>query len=1446
MAREPHQKIDHDASSEQHLRQIELQGQAYLARAAKQLLPAPTRQRILTAALKHLESRWHHTTSTQHLSQAASQSLNTATRPISGFETLLASLIDDSVSPQSLIEACARAADMQVAPILVKCLFVLASIGPITDHKALTIIRSQTQQQAEPDEDDLFGDDENRDPQRPSQLPANQVAVRRTGQSFVDEFVSQLADTPKSTQARSSAVFVASVAREAPLSETSAQGVLRLLTERMTAVQLLELPAFLYQLLLFASSRGTPAAKARVLLHIADVFSKREASALRVEAMSQSLLAEDEDAIVPDTKLSELRQVQGTALLHIEYAVKHDPALPAELVKLAKGGVETPRHVLTSFGTGIVLSLSRTASVQTDVLSMLRDVMLRFDKERRMRLSNLYMARVSINDDSLLDLRRSLLHIAECTCEVGWDYVKESLMRFSFVLLDKPLPTSGRKNGAECIATSLIFKLFNAHSSMREAILEQLTSRIALQEKSACQAICIISKLSDRIPFYVLEHSRFIRDGIELLVTLPPWMASDLMKAYRPLLLARPDLQDYFQLVIRKSLFHRDTSSRAVAIQGFIMSVSMCAPGAKTRTEVHYENGSMQSEKQQESELGMVMETIQPLRRVFSYSAALKAYWYMNIVSMFQGESRGGASSVAATATSEILKTHLLRFVDGTNAPYVLVDYCVDEQNGGRLTEPLGDLIWGLAVTELAAKNETYVNSFILDLARKLASVSYQDFGFLKEPMTAQQSNQNNNDDFEEGNARDEIVAARANRNKARSLGSVAEALIHSVLIIPKQAQEWKHYSEIVIPLLLLKENLFTVLREAGAGTVADAFDDLGGDLNIERVGRGMRMQLQRGGKSSATGKKSKSLRKGKSADSADNPTGNLQAIKHRFGVFNVLSSASARPTLPLHVTISIIKMMSDAVKEVDSPDGRDLNMDPNPFREQRGSRDYQDLLAYLLAVAHRHVEDFVSASSKSLREEPVVKSNSNGSEMGRSIRSLASIAMDGFRRLRGTPLDETSSRGMKNLQIVDCCAMASKILSTSKTNEVVSFCKGLMPAEDRDHLRPEEVYESSVHMLEELVHSLLDEPLCKEAMVALRVHHTLVETVIQCLDSIELKSAFLNKRIQWAVDTIADRTLQDPSIVKILVETCLLYTENNNDLRRAGQISLKLLKVLGDCDETADPPLEQPEFKLCNAEAIEQKTCLAAVDAVLDVLERGLGDVDWCVARMISLEHAANHGVVTEGELTNTGKKEKDDEAVMLEETAKQAIRAEDAAQIRLEGIVRTLSGLAKCAIGKWAQQERLLRLITKTYKSLSAVTQVQAKRRGDPRTSFVSLINECKGLAPTLWTYLSFVGADIDGETTRKGASKATREARVMPQLVYEVEKFEKVLIGAQKRTKISLLRGMRRNIARDFRIREDRLHDVHENDEYGEQNAANAIAEENDGNNQLSRTAKRRRTS
>eukprot|EP00178_Gracilaria_changii_P014400 TRINITY_DN405_c0_g1_i1.p1 TRINITY_DN405_c0_g1~~TRINITY_DN405_c0_g1_i1.p1 ORF type:complete len:1440 (-),score=228.56 TRINITY_DN405_c0_g1_i1:26-4345(-) len=1439
MGRQANARIDCNATVEQHYEHIRVQREGYLSNALKSPLNAAARQKVLQAALRYLHARTAQSPP-QSLSQTVfSQGPAVTAGPLSSFQSLLSSILTDEIPPEMLIDACVKAADGHFLPLLEKCLSLLANVGPILDKKSVAL-DSQTQQDDEalPGRDDI----ENQDPQMPagerrSVTPSqDKVVVRRTGQSFVDDFVCKLvegATKASRSQSGSNNIFAVSVAREAPLSVHTTQVVFYHLTKNMKRVDLVELPAYIYQLLLYASSRGDSKVKSGILMRIAQVFSAHEQKLTHQQAQSQSMLAEDEDAIIPSApSLTDLRQIQGTALLHIEYVVKQDPSLASEIVRLSKAGVETPNHFLTAYGTGIVLSMARAISSRIDVLPVLRDAISRFDKERTQRKNSLFLSRVSMNDIKMADPCRALLHIAKCTCENGWDNVKESLLQFALVILDKPLPVHSRDgiSVSERLVESIFLELFIGHPAMRASILEQLTTRVALQEKSAPQSASVLAVLARQIPFFVLEHVRYIRDGIEVLTTLPPWLAHALMNAYKPLLAARQDLYDYFQLVSRKSLFHHNVSSRAVSIVAFLTLVSLSkAPGLKKRTSTDIEYQSQQSVRAHDKDLDAIMESFQPLRRVFSYPAALRAYMYMNASHFLNSIESETVAQNIATVMSDVFVNHLRRFVDIAKAPYLLLDHCVNIKG---LVEPLGDLIWCLALVEARKCPMSYKTSYILDVAKKIAGVSVQDFGITKEGIV--QAENEKAGDFDDGQESDDNTP-RTLRNKIRVLGSVCEALIHSVLIIPQQQQEWSLYSDIVFPLLSLRKKVVDILCSAGAGTASDAFIELGGIATLERLRPGLRLLLQRSGKSIHLGKKT-SGRKAKGSDAQTSAHGG-QGPSHKLGMFSVLASTSSKPTLPFTVSIQILEHMAGT--KVDNAPYNDI------FKGKENDKELQELRVYLLSIAKKHIDDLISNSSKSPPEEKYLSKRSF-SVMMDSVTSYLRVVMGDFEKYKETTPIVAGQGGIHALQAAESCAMALSLGFRYEPKCLSAFCKALTPVTSEFDMRDAStLYETATELLEELIDALAEDGKVKEVTVALHIHSILVDTISSILDCIESKCVFLTKRMRWSVDALSQKNINDSRTVKTIVKLCLTYTENNDDLRRAMDLCVRLLLVLGDCDSNAEPPNPNDSNylnpKLVGAVAIDTDTCFAVVEGILDATDKAVVEVEWCLNRMVSLE-IATHGSDMLDQGSGGGDSSEKSSAIQ-EEMAKQAIRAEDAALLRLENVVGTLRALATCSIGKWSLQERLLRLITKTYKVLSVATNAQAKRKGDPRTSFIALLNEVKGLAPTLWTYLAFIGADPVIDSHRKKSGKATSEARVMPQLIYEVERFEKVLISAQKRTKINLLRGMRRNIARDFRIREDALDEAEREDENEE---VDACDEQGSRNPRSRERAKRRRVS
>lgn len=1416
--------------------------------ACRQHLPAPARQRIIQAALEYLEART--AVNMTPMSQSTSQPIQlsqggvastTAVRDAS-FQSHLMSLIDGDIPAHTLINACVKAADNHLLHVLVKCLCVIARLGQIRELKSVdgNLIVSQSQYQ----DHELLPSpviDVDKQPKQdrqeqeivasaqqhaavgthpPNNTAPNNVSIRRTGQNFTDEFVSKLvegkrgASASPASQTGCSDVFNASVVREVPLSDHAKERIINLLANRMKSVDVIELPAFIYQLLLIASQKGKDLTKSRVLLNIAQVFSVHEERTRRADAHSQSLRAFDEDAIVASgMTMKELREIQGTALYHIDVAARQDSTLSEEVIRLTKSGVENPRHLLSSFGAGIVLSLARSALFRNDVLPLLREAVARFDKERALRISNLFAARVTMNDSELLDPRFSLLRIAESTCENGWDIVNEALLELAYVLMDKPLPLA-RTTTRQSLAKDLIVKLFTSHAVMRESILQNMQNRIAMQEKSALHAIRIIHTLSESIPSIMLEYQPFVRDCIELLPTLPEWLASPLMHCFKPFLELRQDLLDFLYLVIRKSLFYRESTTRAVAISGFLFLACIVKPGSNNR---HLSQAMSQVSFSQQtgviSRIEAILETIQPLQRVFSYPPALRAFMYKNIINVVQSTGSEVQTRQLASAFNSILLSHVRRFIDLQKPPYLLLDHCVSESSGGAFQEPLGDLIWCLAVIESKRSPDKYKKSHIIDLSTKLASVSLQDFAVSKEPLDSP------TDEAEDPEA---FATAMANRNKVRVLGSVIEALVHAALIVPREHFNWRLVVDVIVPLLLFRGKVFELLKNAGLVSAGDTFRDLGGDLDLERLRPGARIIFQRTSKGGGAKKGGAKKRKPGNEQAGGAANVGQGSGGHRFGIFSVLTSAHMRPSLSLTASLDILDRMEKAMEDSSLDDN-------NPFVGQENCQDFQELRSYLISVAHKHLDDLIQAMSKWNLEEPEVR-RVDRLEMACATEALVRIAMSDFKRYRRASGD-VAHGGLRALQIGESCASALPLLCQHDDQIIGSFCRAILPSDASSVFDDEDdICETAATALEKLVENLLTEAMTKAAMTVLRIYGHLVNSIAQIKQSVQKRSSFLEKRSKWGFRMVVSKNIGDSTVVNTLTHLFLTYIENNNDMRRGSELCIRLLDVIGHCGNEHEPPAnrENDQRKLVCALAVQQETSLAVVDAVCDCIERGLNDVEWCLGRMNCLEtayetHLNIDSVATEGRTTTASVST--EERKLQDQTAKQAIRAEDAAQTRLTGLILVLIELLKCAIAKWTQQERLLKFVSRTYRLLSMATQAQLKRRGDPRSTFVEMVNESKVLPQKLaMSYMFIDEASNDGSKSADlNAAKARSEGRIKAQVVYDEERYHQLLIAAEKKCRANLLRGMKRNAARDFRIREDKLRvDEEEADDAGQEEA------------------------
>lgn len=173
------------------------------------------------------------------------------------------------------------------------------------------------------------------------------------GSDYIDRVLKRMfSSTPWS---KSVLMKIASMLRDMPLSEGQLVEFLNTIFAQMKNVEPVDFPALVYQLLLLAS-KGS---KRVILLGILSFFSRSFSASSEVSKTQKTgtkSLAES------------CRQVEGTILLHINFAVKQNPALGQEILFLVRARCLP----LTSFIVSVILSLARIQRFEETAMTLLK------------------------------------------------------------------------------------------------------------------------------------------------------------------------------------------------------------------------------------------------------------------------------------------------------------------------------------------------------------------------------------------------------------------------------------------------------------------------------------------------------------------------------------------------------------------------------------------------------------------------------------------------------------------------------------------------------------------------------------------------------------------------------------------------------------------------------------------------------------------------------------------------------------------------------------------------------------------------------------------------------------------------------------------------------------------------------------------------------------------
>ncbi|PKA62238.1 hypothetical protein AXF42_Ash016030 [Apostasia shenzhenica] len=273
-----------------------------------------------------------------------------------------------------------------------------------------------------------------------------------------------------------------------------------------------------------------------------------------------------------------------------------------------------------------------------------------------------------------------------------------------------------------------------------------------------------------------------------------------------------------------------------------------------------------------------------------------------------------------------------------------------------------------------------------------------------------------------------------------------------------------------------------------------------------------------------------------------------------------------------------------------------------------------------------------------------------------------------------------------------------------------------------------------------------------------------------------------------WIMNVWKNKNIVNAYTAGSVVALVLHIMPATNDLIVAQEIAAELLQVMGS--EEKDPIEISEKFPFVN-----HSTKNAVAVALIRMMETSLVDVDWSVLKLKAAYNISHEFVDSRGHQFSE---------------RLPSLLLEDAIYLRSEELANLMSFFAKMNL-KDSQAEQFLKLTAKFYKLLARMAKLQIAPKGFkqllPGQKFQKLAKvTCGKLTSPLYNFMSLVQQNQQESAWNRGTiNKIKREKRCIPDLIFQIEDYERYLIQLSKLTKVNLLRHAKRSTARDFKILE-----------------------------------------
>ncbi|KAI8318898.1 hypothetical protein GQ54DRAFT_335988 [Martensiomyces pterosporus] len=436
-----------------------------------------------------------------------------------------------------------------------------------------------------------------------------------------------------------SSVALCALLREIVLSERQIELVANRMLRQLKLVDMNELPAMVYQLLLFARN----GLKREIIGGVFKFFDGLEESIPYDEADTANSEARK--------KWRELGDIEGTVMLHISYSIKQDLELGDALIGYAKDSEataagSTTQHTLSTFSFACLLSLARIHRFEDAVTTFLRTVIIKSIHDSITLASTVwvrpYLPAVSFSP-------QALLNAIVARSSYGWDQVTQSLIQLCLNTIDYVATASkrGAYSASACkearrICMKALRSAFATHEFVRSELVDQILHRVAFQADSHMQFLGLLGELVADDPDALRVYSSKFVDVFDSISLLSANTVEQLLVSTSPVFLDDSQYRSSLVLVLRKILFahnhddrHTALSGLFVLIRGFASALYECRKQSESTGD-----GRLNRRVQRQADIysSVLLEMLGLLRRCLTQQPELRSRSYERLALLLNAE----------------------------------------------------------------------------------------------------------------------------------------------------------------------------------------------------------------------------------------------------------------------------------------------------------------------------------------------------------------------------------------------------------------------------------------------------------------------------------------------------------------------------------------------------------------------------------------------------------------------------------------------------------------------------------------------------------------------------------------------------------------------------------------------------------------------------------------